>query len=415
MSNIESKNTESKAVPELRFPDFDSLWEPKRIGDFVELVGGLTYTPDNLSDQGLLVLRSSNVQNSRIDLVDTVYVDLDIDPAKKTKVGDIVLCVRNGSQRLIGKSALVKSDIENATHGAFMTALRGEETSFVFQLLQTDNFFREVRKNLGATINSINGADLRRFKFLVPTSPIERGKIASFHSALDEKIALLEQKKVLLEEYKKGCMQQIFSGQIRFKDDHGRDFESWERKKLNRLLFEPKERNRSEEFSKNDVLSVSGEHGCVNQIDLLGRSYAGESILEYHVVRHGDVVYTKSPLKRNPFGIIKANKGRDGIVSTLYAVYRPTKEASADYLDYYFQLDDNLNKYLRPIVRKGAKNDMKVNNSDVLGDHITVPSLLEQTKIVGFFRSIDKKIDLARREIDMARKFKTGLLQKMLV
>lgn len=90
---------------------------------------------------------------------------------------------------------------------------------------------------------------------------------------------------------------------------------------LNSVLQENKDRNENLHYGKDDVLSVSGEQGIVNQISLLGRSYAGESVAPYHVVETGDIVYTKSPLKENPYGIIKQNRGATGIVSTLYAVY----------------------------------------------------------------------------------------------
>jgi type I restriction enzyme S subunit len=97
-----------------------------------------------------------------------------------------------------------------------------------------------------------------------------------------------------------------------FKDD-------WQHTKLSELLSEAKKRNEDLKYGKDEVLSVSGELGIVNQIEHLGRSYAGASVHNYHVVETGDIVYTKSPLKANPFGIIKLNKGKAGIVSTLYA------------------------------------------------------------------------------------------------
>ena len=107
------------------------------------------------------------------------------------------------------------------------------------------------------------------------------------------------------------------------------DAGDWEFRTLSELLSEPKKRNRNLKYGPEDVLSVSGEYGCVNQIEFMGRSYAGVTVKDYHVVETGDVVYTKSPLKAAPYGIIKLNKGRSGIVSTLYAVYRPTCPPSA--------------------------------------------------------------------------------------
>ena len=189
---------------------------------------------------------------------------------------------------------------------------------------------------------------------------------------------------------------------------------AWEHKRLNELLSESKKRNENLKFGKDKVLSVSGESGIVNQIEHLGRSYAGVSVHQYHVVDTGDIVYTKSPLKENPFGIIRLNKGKSGIVSTLYAVYKPNKQtAYAPFLDYYFSLNSNTNRYLRPLVKKGAKNDMKINNEYVLNDRIFVPSLSEQKRIASFFTVLDKKISELILKKKFLEQYKKGIVQKM--
>lgn len=192
-----------------------------------------------------------------------------------------------------------------------------------------------------------------------------------------------------------------------------RDEDGWQVKPLNKLLFEPKRRNRDLEFGPADVLSVSGEYGCMNQIEFMGRSYAGVSVKDYHVVEHGDLVYTKSPLKKNPFGIIKENKGKRGIVSTLYAVYRPFADCSGSYLDHFFSGDYNLNAYLQPLVKKGAKNDMKVNNTDVLKGNICVPKLPEQQKIADCLSSLDQLIAAQGRKVEALKTHKKGLMQQL--
>jgi type I restriction enzyme S subunit len=192
-----------------------------------------------------------------------------------------------------------------------------------------------------------------------------------------------------------------------------RNKREWQVKKLNELLFEVKARNRTLELGAADVLSVSGEYGCVNQIEFMGRSYAGVSVRDYHVVEHGDLVYTKSPLKKNPFGIIKENKGKRGIVSTLYAVYRPLSDCSATYLDHFFSRDYNLNAYLQPIVKKGAKNDMKVNNADVLKGKISVPELPEQQRIAECLSSVDEVIAAQARTVEALKTHKKGLMERL--
>lgn len=183
---------------------------------------------------------------------------------------------------------------------------------------------------------------------------------------------------------------------------------------LNTVLTENKMRNEDLRFGKEDVLSVSGEQGVVNQISLLGRSYAGESVAPYHVVETGDVVYTKSPLKENPYGIIKQNRGVPGIVSTLYAVYHCDSPITGQYLENYFCIDTYLNNYLKPLVKRGAKNDMKVNNEDVLLGRIPLPPLQEQERINGIIAHFDRVIELKQQLLEEKCRQKQWLMQKLL-
>lgn len=178
-------------------------------------------------------------------------------------------------------------------------------------------------------------------------------------------------------------------------------------------LTENKERNKKGEFDKTDVLSVSGDYGVVNQIELLGRSFAGASVLPYHVVRHGNIVYTKSPLKEYPYGIVKANTGVDGIVSTLYAVYNIKNNVDAQFIEYYFSSANRTNRYFKPIVRIGAKHDMKIGNQEVLANKVTFPNLEEQTKIASLFRFLDERIATQNKIIDKLQTLIRGIAQKI--
>jgi type I restriction enzyme, S subunit len=187
----------------------------------------------------------------------------------------------------------------------------------------------------------------------------------------------------------------------------------WVRKPLS-AAWQPKgKRNYDNSFNKEDVLSVSGDRGIVNQIEHLGRSYAGAVVDNYHVVETGDIVYTKSPLKANPFGIIKANKGPAGIVSTLYAVYEVEPENDPYFWDRYFELDDRTNGYLMPLVHIGAKNDMKINNERVLIDPVYIPSFPEQKKIAAFLGVVDAKIAGLRAQVEGLETYKRGLMQAL--
>lgn len=260
----------------------------------------------------------------------------------------------------------------------------------------------------------ITGGMLKNLKIDMPGTK-EQTKIADFLSSVDEKITLLNKQYDLLCQYKKGMMQKIFNQKIRFKNKDGSDFLDWKTVKLSECLYEHKRRNKKLIYNKEQVLSVSGDVGIVNQIELLGRSYAGESVENYHIVHRGDIVYTKSPLKGNPYGIIKSNKGTAGIVSTLYAVYSCRDCIDHNYIDYYFSRREVVNNYLKPLVNKGAKNDMKVNNQHVLTGDIVLPFKEEQEKIVSLLSMLDGKIAVKKAELDKLKTWKHGLLQQMFV
>lgn len=188
--------------------------------------------------------------------------------------------------------------------------------------------------------------------------------------------------------------------------------DEWEEKKLNEYLEPSKQKNLDNKYSKNDVLSVSGEFGIVNQIEFQGRSFAGEYVNNYGVVETNDIVYTKSPLNANPYGIIKSNLGKTGIVSTLYAVYKSKNNVDPVFIQTYFDLNKRLNDYLRPLVRKGAKNDMKVSSEDALLGNVVFPSKLEQQKIGAFLSHVDSLIQAKTKKLESLKAVKKSLLQK---
>ena len=187
----------------------------------------------------------------------------------------------------------------------------------------------------------------------------------------------------------------------------------WRYSPLNEYLYENKERNKTGFFNKTSVLSVSGDFGVVNQIQLLGRSFAGKSVLDYHVVRHGNIIYTKSPLKDFPYGIVKMNEGADGIVSTLYAVYNVRINASGKFIESYFALPRRANKYFKPIVRIGAKHDMKISNSEAIANIVCFPQYVEQQKIAKFLALIDTRIATQNKIIEDLEQLKSALTDQL--
>ncbi|MCA3057924.1 MAG: restriction endonuclease subunit S [Rhodocyclaceae bacterium] len=202
---------EGESQPRLRFPEFQNAgeWEETRLGRMGELISGLTYSPEDVRESGLLVLRSSNVQQGEIALDDCVYVDPSIKGANRSQPNDILICVRNGSKALIGKCALIPEGMPLCTHGAFMTVFRAQTPGFVFQLFQSSRYQKQVAGDLGATINSINGSQLLKYEFFVPKAS-EQKRIASFLQSVDALMSAETQKLEALKTHKKGLMQQLF-------------------------------------------------------------------------------------------------------------------------------------------------------------------------------------------------------------
>lgn len=189
--------------------------------------------------------------------------------------------------------------------------------------------------------------------------------------------------------------------------------DTWDQRKLSEYLEVSNEKNTEEAFTKQDVLSVSGDFGIVNQIEFQGRSFAGASTSNYGVVYTGDVVYTKSPLNSNPYGIIKTNKGKPGIVSTLYAVYHPKDNVDSLFVQTYFEQNSRMNNYMRPLVNKGAKNDMKVSSENALKGDVIFPNIVEQHQIVALFTNINNLIALHYKKVEKMQRIKQMFLNQL--
>ena len=252
----------------------------------------------------------------------------------------------------------------------------------------------------GIKVLSLSKTNVQKTTVKYPKDKAEQQKIADCLRRIDTLITLHQRKYEKLVNIKKSMLDKMFPKngasvpEIRFKGFT----DPWEQRKLEEYLEVSGQKNFEGIYTKEDVLSVSGDFGIVNQIEFQGRSFAGASVANYGVVETGDIVYTKSPLKSNPYGIIKANKGKNGIVSTLYAVYKPKQSANPEFVQIYFEQDARMNNYMHPLVNKGAKNDMKVSAENALKGQIVFPDIKEQRTISEFFRNLDTLITLHQRE-----------------
>ena len=200
-----------------RLKGFTEPWVEKKLGDVVTNSTGLTYSPNNVKKYGTLVLRSSNIKNGKLIFEDNVFVEMSIPERAKVHTNDLLVCVRNGSKALIGKSAVITEDAEGMAFGAFMTILRanGIEQIFLNDYWQTDFVQKQVRDNMGATINQITNADISDFDIYVPYSLTEQQSIASVLTSMDNELSALEAKRKKYEQIKQGMMQQLLTGRIR--------------------------------------------------------------------------------------------------------------------------------------------------------------------------------------------------------
>jgi type I restriction enzyme S subunit len=196
-------------VPEIRFKGFTEAWEQRKLTEFVEFFSGLTYTPNDVQENGTLVLRSSNVSNGEVVDADNIYVNPQVVNSENVKVGDIVVVVRNGSRSLIGKHAQIKAFMPNTVIGAFMTGIRSECPEFTNALLNTSRFEEEIAMNMGATINQITGYMFSKMEFKVPCLD-EQKEIGEYFEKLDNLITLHQRELEKLKNIKKSCLENMF-------------------------------------------------------------------------------------------------------------------------------------------------------------------------------------------------------------
>ncbi len=275
---------------------------------------------------------------------------------------------------------------------------------------------------------NINKIFLSKYSVTYPTLP-EQQKIASFLSKVDEKIALLTEKKAKLTEYKKGVMQQLFDGSfqeqdgklvfvpptLRFKADDGSEFPDWEEKRLGQVFTRIKRKNKE---NNQNVLTISAQQGLINQEKYFNKSVAAKDVTGYYLLEHGDFAYNKSYSKGYPMGAIKRLNNYDkGVVSTLYICFSLNQGFVSDFFEHYFE-SGLQNKDLSKIAQEGARNHGLLNISvdEFFKDvKLLSPSHEEQVKIANFLSAIDRKIALANSELEKAKEWKKGLLQQMFV
>ena len=173
--------------------------------------------------------------------------------------------------------------------------------------------------NEATGVPSLNTTSINNVDIALPSKK-EQTKIATFLSAVDEKIAQLSQKLHLLGQYKQGMMQKLFSQQIRFKADDGREFGEWEYKPLNEIAYKNSIKNKDGNIT--EVLTNSALQGVIKQSPYFDREIVTEANLHgYYLVNINDFVYNPRISVHAPVGPIKRNKKCLGEMSPLYTIF----------------------------------------------------------------------------------------------
>lgn len=192
-------------------------WEEKYLREIAKYSIGLTYSPTDVSEKGVIVLRSSNIQNDKLDFSDLVRVKREIKKDLFVENGDILMCSRNGSKRLIGKTAMIKGVTEEMTFGAFMTIIRSTYNPYLYWFFKSPSFFNQFDNGGGPMINQITRYMLDKIK--VPFPPItEQNKIVAYLDSFSEKVRKLQdlQQKTAddFKNLKKSILSEAFSGKL---------------------------------------------------------------------------------------------------------------------------------------------------------------------------------------------------------
>ena len=383
-------------VPKLRFPGFDGAWEEKKLQEVSSFLDGRR-KPIKSGDRSKMKGEYPYYGASGIiDYVNNYIFD-----------EELILLGEDGENIISRNSPLAfrvsgKCWINNHAH--VIVPKDNTNIDFLTHNLERINY---VVYNTGTAQPKLNQEVCRNIPSWFPTLP-EQQKIASFLSAVDEKIQQLSRKKELLEQYKKGVMQQLFSDKLRFKDENGKDYPDWEEKKLGdvgKIVT-------GKTPSTNDSNLWDGEIQFITPTDIKEDIKYQENTARYvkssdkiKILPINSIIYTciasigKMCISKYPS---ITNQQINSLIVNEFNNF--------EYVYYWLF-------YLTPYIKTTQANTTLpiINKTDFSKFHISIPSLPEQQKIANFLSSIDAKIENTKDELEKIQLFKKGLLQKMFV
>ena len=399
------------AVPKLRFKEFDGDWFQSKIGEIFQVTSGSTpLRSDNrfFENADIVWVKTTDLNNGLIEKTEEKISQIAL---KETSVkilpkGTVFVAMYGGFNQ-IGRTGLL---VHEAACNQALSAIYPNEKIDSYFLLTFLNHKVDDWKNFAASSRkdpNITKSDVLAFPLKYPVKE-EQTKIASFLSAVDEKISQLTQKHQLLSQYKQGMMQKLFSQQIRFKADDGSEFGEWEETLLSEFLTESLIKGLKGNEAKKLTVKLWGK-GVVSK----NEAFEGSENTQYYKRFVGQLIYGKLDFLNCAFGIIPAHL--DGYETTIDA---PSFDINKEKANPYFLL----NRFLQKDFYKkngeeadGSRKAKRINQSVFLAMQIDLPCLEEQTKIANFLSAIDQKIEVVAQQIEQAKTWKKGLLQQMFV
>ena len=402
-------------TPKLRFKEFSGDWESKKLGDLLEFKNGINASKEQYGHGKKFINVLDILSNNYITYENIIgKVDVDNDTFEKNSVGygDIVFQRSSETRQEVGTANVYLDKEHKATFGGFI--IRGKKIGeydpiFMNKLLKTSSARKEITsKSGGSTRYNVGQETLSDVEVILPSIE-EQEKIAYLFSLIDDKTSLQSEKVNALKEYKKGMIQKIFSMELRFKDDDGRDYPKWRKIKLSKVLKERKTYSQKNEGLEHVTLSKDGIYRKGDRYDRDFLVVTEDK--KYKITKLGDICYYPANLK---FGVICRNDYGNAIFSPIYVTFEVKPEADSEYIGAYLSRWDFINK-IRKYEEGTVYERMSVKPEDFLRFEINLPSIKEQKKIKEFFNKIDDKIKFEEEKLNRLNDYKKGLIQQMFI
>ena len=401
---------EKQLIPQLRFPYYDDNWNKVVLENITTKISdGIHSTPNYDLNGDYYFVNGNNLIDGVISINEnTKKVTLEefIKHKRPLSKNSILLSI-NGT---IGNLALYNNEnIVLGKSACYINLKKGLPVDFYYYILQTPRIKKYFLSELtGSTIMNLSLKTVKGTKLIVPTFP-EQQKIASFLSDVDDKIAKLTKKKDLLEQYKKGIMQKIFSQELRFKDDNGNEFPNWEEKKLGSIC------NYKNGGSFEQYVSNEGVYNLIslNSLDINGKLKPSHKkvTINDNSLDKGDLVMVLSDVAHGYFlGLTDIVPDNTFVLNQRMGALKPKININSYFLKTYI----NFNQKYFKLMGQGS-SQQNLSKGDILKFTVKTPIIEEQIKIANFLSDIDIKIEVLNTKIENSKAFKKGLLQQMFV